>query len=94
MELSVDYARKTYVQPGEHVQMLISHSEVCMHMQVAGLVLEVELRDCGPSNNPDKNYHVAQLYRDGKEYSAPIGTGEAGFYNDGDGYYYYPPLAE
>ena len=74
---------KRYVNVGDVVTMEIAHSEVCMHMQVAGSIMKVhlqgELRPC------------AQLLRlDGTEFSAPITTGEAGFYYEDGRYYCYP----
>ena len=70
---------KRYVKEGERVAIVAPHSEVCMHMQVAGrpmLAMILEGR------------HAAQLYRpDGTEYSAPVTPGEAGFYSDEDGFY-------
>jgi len=73
-----------FVRPGKRVRLELPHSEVCMHMQVAGKVMTVEYLD--------RQYPVAQLYyEDGKEFSAPITMGEAGFYWDQvNGYYCYP----
>lgn len=74
---------KRYMNPGETVRLELPYSEVCMHMQVAGKVMDVELLD--------RQYPMAQLYNDdGSPYSAPITTGEAGFYSEGDRYYCYP----
>jgi hypothetical protein len=50
-----------------------------MSMRVAGQVLEVELTS-GP-------YPMAQLFKDGAEYSFPVTTGEAGVYQDSEGFY-------
>jgi len=82
-----DYSKKTYVDFGQHVTMEIGWSEAAMHLQIAGKILEVELR----LTVPDKSVCVAQVHKDGAEYSFPITPGEAGFYWDSDGYYYYPP---
>jgi len=82
----VDYSRKTYVTPGTKVYMEISFSECAMSMRVAGTVMEVELIQSQACIGC-----YAQLYKGGKEYSAPITSGEAGFYYDNGGYYYYPP---
>lgn len=69
-----------YIQPGERVPNEMPWSEVCMHMRIAGQVLEVEI--------VGEQYHMAQLYKDGQPFSAPVTTGEAGIYQDYDGRYY------
>lgn len=74
---------KTYVTEGERVTIEAPYSEVCMHMGCAGNIMEAEL--CGYS---------AQLYLYGKPFSAPILMGEAGFYRDSDGTYFYAPESE
>ena len=81
----VDYSRKTYVKPGDKVYMEIAYSECAMSMRVAGTVMEVELIQSQACIGC-----YAQLYKCGLEYSAPITSGEAGFYCDEGGYYYYP----
>lgn len=82
--MELDYQRKTYAKFGERVNLLVAHSEAAMSMRISGLVLTVELI---------KTEHgaIAQVYKDGKEYSFPITVGEAGFYQDKDGYYFYTP---
>jgi hypothetical protein len=51
--------------------LLIPHSEVAMHMRVAGTVMRGQLLD----------NHMVQLYADdGRPFSFPIGAGEAGWY--------------
>ena len=75
---------KHFVSAGETVRMELPYSEVCMHMQVAGCVMGVRLQVS------DRGYASAQLLRDdGKEYSAPITPGEAGFYFEDGRYYCY-----
>lgn len=83
----LDYNRKTYVKVGDRVRMEIAYSECAMSMHVAGKVMEVEVIQgrWGP---------IAQLYKDGKEFSAPITMGEAGFYQEQQGVYYYYPSVE
>ena len=77
-----------YVRPGERVRIVAPHSEVCMHMRIAGKPMLAELR---PSHAWG---YMVQLYRlDGTPYSAAILTGEAGFYQDSNGYYCYPDVA-
>lgn len=73
---------KQYMNAGDRAVIEIGYSEATAHMGVAGQVLEVELRISG----------MAQIYRNGREYSFPVTAGEAGFYFDGmtGGYYCYP----
>jgi hypothetical protein len=40
-------------------------------------------------NGKPSAYVVAQIYKDGRKFSSPILTGEAGFYQDEKGYYTY-----
>ena len=73
--------RQQYVKVGETVNMEITFSEVAMHMQVAGKVMPVKL----------VSERMAQLLRpDGSDFSFPITIGEAGFYEDSLGIYFYP----
>ena len=68
------------IQPGERVLVTAPHSEVCMHMRVAGRPMLVEV--VGP--------HAAQLYTpEGRPYSAPITHGEAGVFFDAGAHYVY-----
>jgi hypothetical protein len=75
---------KHFVSAGETVRIEIPYSEVCMHMQVAGRVMNVRFEH--------KVGHTAcaQLLQDGREFSAPITPGEAGFYWEDGRYYCYP----
>jgi hypothetical protein len=83
----LDYTRKTYCAIGDKVRTEIAFSECAMSMQIAGKVLEVELI---PSEGHGA---MAQVYREGKPYSAPILLGEAGIYIESVGrYYYYPAM--
>lgn len=77
-------ALKFYVSPGDVVRVMIPHSEVCMHMRVAGKVMSVKVCD---------GFKGAQLLNDdGTNYSFPITMGEAAFYTQDhkEWYYYYP----
>ncbi|MFD9815184.1 hypothetical protein [Streptomyces sp. NPDC059080] len=56
---------------GDHIFVTLPWSEVCVHMQVADRVLEVEVLQDG-----------AQLHMDGRPYSMAITWGEAGIYTD------------
>lgn len=73
-----------YVEVGERVIIECPYSEVCMHMRVAGRRMGAELQPSG--------WSVQLFTLDGQPYSAPITTGEAGFYHDQGKIYTY--LAE
>jgi hypothetical protein len=79
-----DYSSPRTVGPGDRVRLELPHSEVCMHMRVAGRVMDVRMTE--------GRYPMAQLLNsDGSEFSFPIGTGEAGIFGDLDrGFYCYP----
>lgn len=76
--------RKRYVELGEQFQTVLPYSEVCMHMQVAGTTMTVVV--VGPVEMP-----AVQLYKDGRPFSFPITTGEAGVFRDDYGFYFYDP---
>jgi hypothetical protein len=79
------HPRKVYVQAGDVVRLELPHSEVCMHMQVAGQVRYVQVTGSA--------YPMAQILGDdGSNFSFPIGTGEAGLFTDDQGLYCYPVL--
>lgn len=75
-----------YVAIGDLVTIEVAHSEVAMHMQVAGTIMQARLLPAGD------RWPCAQLYLDGREFSAPITPGEAGFYYDSERkqFYCYP----
>ena len=79
-----DYSSPRTIQPGDRVRLELPYSEVCMHMRVAGRVMDVRMTG--------GRYPMAQLLNpDGSEFSFPITTGEAGIYGDIErGFYYYP----
>ncbi|WP_327357744.1 hypothetical protein [Streptomyces sp. NBC_01304] len=56
---------------GDRVQMTMPWSEVCMHLRVAEKTLEAKVLERG-----------TPLFKDGREFSAPITWGEAGIYTD------------
>lgn len=75
------------IKPGEFGKAEMPHSEVCMHMRVAGKTMKFQLLD--------KQYPSVQLYKDDDTFfSGPITTGEAGVFTDDQGYYYYPSEEE
>ena len=71
---------KRYLNPGDVIRLRLPYSEVCMHMRVAGTVMEVELTASGS----------AQLWKDREKFSSPVLPGEAGIYRNSNGYYAYP----
>jgi hypothetical protein len=83
-----DYSSPRAVRPGDRVRLELPFSEVCMHMRVAGRVMDVRMTE--------DQYPMAQLLNaDGSEFSFPITTGEAGIFGDVDrGFYYYPEKNE
>ena len=64
---------KRHVRSGDIVRLKLPHSEVCMHMRVAGREMDVLVLTGG-----------AQLVEPetGTPYSAPILHGEAGIYSE------------
>ena len=72
----------------ERVPVIGCHSEVLMHMGLAGKPIEVALvRNRYMNGEPVEGeclgrLYVAQVYVDGEPFSAPILTGEAGFYEE------------
>lgn len=84
-------ARRRVVKAGDRVRLLMPHSEVCMHMRVAGLTMTVDL--IGGTYPGGQTYVVAQLRNeDGSVFSSPIGTGEAGIYGATCGEMYCYPV--
>ena len=75
---------KTYLAPWDTVEIEIPFSEVAMSMRVAGERMLVQLVKT-PSNV------MAQLWKDGRMFSAPITYGEAGIFCDEHGFYTYEP---
>lgn len=70
------------IKPGEYGRAKMPHSEVCIHMRVAGKEMDFLLID--------KEYPSVQLLNpDGSNFSGPITRGEAGIFEDEEGYYYY-----
>ena len=76
----VRIGEKVDFRPGETHPITVGHSEVAMHMRVAGQTLPVKLLEGGRA----AQIHDAQ----GKPFSAPVGVGEAGIYRTDDGRFY------
>lgn len=66
------------IHVGERGRKCMPYSEVCMYMRIAGKEMDFEV----------VSQHAVQLYRDGKPFSMPILTGEAGLFHTDDGFYY------
>ena len=78
-----------HVKVGDIVTVELPLSGVCQHMKVAGRQRRVKLVDGGGTP-------MAQILAGNvgeRPFSAPITMGEAGFYQDADGWYCYPALA-
>lgn len=65
---------KRYMNVGDRAVITISHSEACMHMKIAGQILETEL----------VRPNAVQIYKGGEVFSSPVTTGEAGYYWDSE----------
>jgi len=74
--------RHVYIRPGQSGRAEMPCSEVCLHLGVAGRVLDFTLSPHGDA--------VQLLDPDGTPLSAPILAGEAGIQNDPDGRCWYP----
>ena len=74
--------RSIRIEPGAYGRSVMPHSEVCMHMQVAGKVMRFHF----------VSERCVQLLKDLDEtnFSFPILAGEAGIFHDDRGFYYYP----
>jgi hypothetical protein len=75
------YYEKVYVRRGTKFANVMPHSEVCMHMGIAGKTMGCELVGERP---------MVQLFEieSQRPFSAPILTGEAGIFTDRDGQFY------
>ena len=77
------------IKYGQRGRAVMPHSEVCMHMKVAGKVMDFVLLYPDVENGRILAPAV-QLLKDGHPFSGPITHGEAGIYEDASGFYYYP----
>lgn len=74
----------TRLDVGQRYHVRMPYSEVCMHMRIAGTIMEVELV-------PINEYRaMAQLYQDGRAFSFPILASEAGILRDRQGWHARP----
>jgi hypothetical protein len=83
--MSRNYEAKTYIAPGVRYAAEMPHSEVCVHMRIAGKLFYFEWY----------GGRAVQLFGAASgdcPFSAPILTGEAGIYEDAGGHYFYPPV--
>ncbi len=88
---------RAYPDVGERVPVTGSYSEVMIHFGLAGKPIEVSLvRNTYVNGRPvpegQGRQHLAQVWKDGRPFSAPILTSEAGFYTDESGHYCYPDV--
>ena len=79
---------KVVVKPGFEGTIVVPHSEVCMHMRIAGKTMKFRVEDRG--NNPPA---VQFLKEDGTPFSFPVLYGEGGLFYDENTkeYYFYSP---
>jgi hypothetical protein len=76
--------------PGDVVMVELPHSEVCMHMRIAGAVHEVEL-----FRESRSGLAMAQILdRDRRPFGGAVTPGEAGIYSDSLGFYAYEVVEE
>ena len=77
------YPTVVRLQVGDIIDIRMPWSEVCCHMGVADQVVAVEIVTA------HGGHPVAQLWKDGRRFSFPILTSEAGIYTDELGLYSY-----
>lgn len=92
VEWRLDHSKRINVDSGKRYLTFMPHSEVCMHMRVAGRLMAVELlHRVAVEGDVARTFYMAQLYGlDGTPFSAPITTGEAGLLHDDRGFYIRP----
>ena len=74
-----------YIEPGYVGTIVVAYSEAAMYMRVAGRVMRFKLTE-------NTFWPMVQLFQDdGRPFSAPITTGEAGVYTTADGRHYFYP---
>ena len=63
---------QVFITPGQTFEIELPWSEVCMHMRVAGIRMRAELTT--------GEHPMVQLWKDGRRFSGPVTTGEAGLF--------------
>ncbi len=85
MQSSATLPATVYCDPGHRGSKRMPWSEVCIHMGVADQWMNFTVLADG----------TVQLFQDGRPFSAPILSSEAGLYDNDDNehrFYYYPDL--
>lgn len=80
--------QKYYPLLNERVPVVGCSSEVLMHFGLADKPIEIALVRSKLANGVITPMVMSQVYSNGRAFSAPVTTGEGGFYQDLDGYYY------
>ncbi len=73
---------KRYMNIGDEAVVKIPHSEVCMHMGIAGQSLKTKL----------VSSRSVQIYKNNQPFSSPVLTGEAGYFHENDQVYTYEDI--
>jgi hypothetical protein len=88
---------RAYPDVSERVPVIGSYSEVMIHFGLAGKPIQVSLvRNTYLNGQPvpegECRQYLAQVWKDGRPFSASILTSEARFYEDELGHYCYPDV--
>lgn len=77
--------------PGQRIAVIGCYSEAMMHLGHAGKPIEISLEPSRYMNGEiaPGGRMMGQVWVDGKPFSFPVTTGEAGFYEDDKGHYTY-----
>lgn len=67
------------VRPNVRYLNVMPPTEACVHIRVVDRIMQFQMVESG----------MVQLYKGERRYSTPITAGEAGIYQDGEGYYYH-----
>lgn len=80
---------KQYIEPNRKYPAILPHSEVCIHMRVAGKPMFIEWDGKRSVQLYSVECHGTGFNADDTfvPFSAPILLGEAGLYTDSDGVY-------
>jgi hypothetical protein len=80
--LHPNYTLRCYPEVGERVPVIGCYSEASMHLGVSDKPIEIQLVYSLTLNGTPTNYVMCQIWKDRREYSFPVTTGEGGFYSD------------